>query len=200
MKNILNKLGYISKPAMIGIALGVATVAVGIGVLTQFTGDNGAGGISGSALGQYGGTLSSSAANSGAYSREQLEASMAAAEAARQQGDSVYSLKGSGSDFYYGKNAAHQQQMAANDGGEGGAESDGGEGLRGTGISGMGGGGIAAVDGSNAMDSEAEAAKAAALQNAGAAQAAALASSGGAGKRQLQTSKMAGHIPQRGTF
>jgi hypothetical protein len=201
MKNILNKLGYITKPAMVGIALGVATVAVGIGVLTQFTGDKGGGGISGSALGQYGGTLASSAGNSGTYSREALEASMAAAEAARQQGDSVYSLKGAGGDFYYGKNAEQQRQMAANAAVANGAEASGNEGvdgegkaLQGMGIGGMGVGGIAAVEGSNAMDPTAEAAKAAALQKAGAAQAAALSASGGAnaGGMQLRTSQMAG--------
>ncbi|MDR1124152.1 MAG: hypothetical protein LBL61_06165 [Elusimicrobiota bacterium] len=205
MKSILNKFGRISKPAIIGLvsytAAAVVTVAVvSIGVATQSTGDNVTGGISGSALGQYGGT-SSYASNSGAYSREALEASMAAAEAARRQGDSIYSLRGAASadGFYYGKNAP--QQPAGNTGGgaNGSSVSDGVEGLRGGSISGMGGGGIAAVDGSNAMDPAASAAQAAALQKAGAAQAAALgaasASSGGAGSGQsgqLRTSQMAG--------
>jgi hypothetical protein len=190
---------------MMGIALGVATVAVGVGVITQFTGDNGAGGISGSALGQYGGTLASTAANSGAYSREDLEASMIAAEAARQQGDSVYSVKGAASadDFSYGKNAQQQPAANASSGTGAYAVNDGIEGLKGGTISGMGGGGIAVADGSNAMDPAAQAAQSDARQKTGAAQPSASdsspASSGGTDggtasgqSGQLRTSQMAG--------
>lgn len=52
MKNILNKVGAISKPVLFGAALGVATVAVGIGVATNFLTD-GPKGSSGRALSHY---------------------------------------------------------------------------------------------------------------------------------------------------
>ena len=63
MKNIFNKLGYISKPALIGTVLGVATVAVGIGIITNFSGgaSQPAKGFSGAALEQYAGDVSSQA-------------------------------------------------------------------------------------------------------------------------------------------
>ena len=52
MKNILNKVGAISKPVLFGAALGVATVAVGIGVATNFMSD-GPKGSTGRALSHY---------------------------------------------------------------------------------------------------------------------------------------------------
>ena len=39
MKNILNKIGAVSKPVIFGAALGVATVAVGVGVATNLMSD-----------------------------------------------------------------------------------------------------------------------------------------------------------------
>lgn len=52
MKNILNRVGAISKPVLFGAALGVATVAVGIGVATNFMSD-GPKGSTGRALSHY---------------------------------------------------------------------------------------------------------------------------------------------------
>ncbi len=109
MKNIFNKLGYISRPALIGTVLGVATVAVGIGIVTNFSGgaSQPAKGFSGSALEQYAGDVSSQAQQQAAgYSKEDLEASMAAAEAQRNAA-SVYTLK----------DAAGKEQFAYNNSG-----------------------------------------------------------------------------------
>lgn len=109
MKNILNKLGYISKPALIGTVLGVATVAVGIGIVTNFSGgaSKPAKGFSGAALEQYAGDVSSQAQQQAAgYSKEDLEASMAAADAQRNAA-SVYTLK----------DAAGKEQFAYNNSG-----------------------------------------------------------------------------------
>lgn len=116
MKNIFNKLGYISRPALIGTVLGVATVAVGIGIVTNFSGgaSQPAKGFSGSALEQYAGDVSSQAQQQAAgYSKEDLEASMAAAEAQRGAA-SVYTLK----------DAAGKEQFAYNNSGVDGVNTD----------------------------------------------------------------------------
>ena len=116
MKNIFNKLGYISKPALIGTVLGVATVAVGIGIITNFSGgaSQPAKGFSGAALEQYAGDVSSQAQQQAAgYSKEDLEATMAAAEAQRNAA-SVYTLK----------DAAGKEQFAYNKSGVEGVNTD----------------------------------------------------------------------------
>lgn len=95
MKNILSNLGYISKPALIGTVLGVATVAVGVGIVTNFSGGapQAPKGYSGAALEQYAGNVSSQAESAASgYSKADLEAGMAAAEMQRDN-SSVYSLK-----------------------------------------------------------------------------------------------------------
>ena len=87
MKNILNRIGAVSKPVIFGAALGVATVAVGIGVATNLMSD-GPKGVSGRVLGQYSADTASvgSGGGYGAFSKEALEQQMAAAQAAREAG------------------------------------------------------------------------------------------------------------------
>ncbi|MDR1684075.1 MAG: hypothetical protein LBR90_01250 [Elusimicrobiota bacterium] len=92
MKTILNKIGAISKPAIVGTALGLATIVVGLGVLTTFTGGKGGPkGFSGAALEQYSGQQG----GAGVSARD-LEARLALAEQVRRGDggmDSVASLQ-----------------------------------------------------------------------------------------------------------
>lgn len=105
MKNILNKIGAVSKPVIFGAALGVATVAVGVGVATNLMSD-GPKGASGRVLSQYSGdtaSVGSSAGGYDAYSREALEAQIAAARAEREGGTALAYLGNAGKGrFAYG--------------------------------------------------------------------------------------------------
>ena len=144
MKNILSNLGYISRPALIGTVLGVATVAVGIGIVTNFSGGapKAPKGLSGAALEQSAGDVSSQAQSaSSGYSKEALEAGMAAAEMQRNN-PSVYNLKeAAGTEqFAYSKsgiNGVDQMQAA-----EGGSV----EGISGAGQSAIEAGAVAQPD------------------------------------------------------
>ncbi|MDR0953548.1 MAG: hypothetical protein LBM71_05175, partial [Elusimicrobiota bacterium] len=107
MKKILNKMGFISKQAIFGAALGVATVAVGVGIATNFVGKSSSlpKGVSTASLGQYSTTPSNY--NDGAYSKAALEEQMAQAELARSN-NSVTSLRkaAAGEDFAYSNSDA----------------------------------------------------------------------------------------------
>ncbi|MBR1979809.1 hypothetical protein [Candidatus Proelusimicrobium excrementi] len=107
MKNILNKIGAVSKPVIFGAALGVATVAVGVGVATNLMSD-GPKGASGRVLSQYSGdtaSVGSSAGGYDAYSKEALEAQIAAARAEREGGTALAYLGNAGKGrFAYGEN------------------------------------------------------------------------------------------------
>ena len=108
MKNILNKIGAVSKPVIFGAALGVATVAVGIGVATNLMSD-GPKGVSGRVLGQYNADTASVGSGGGydAFSKEALEQQMAAAQAAREGGTALDYLGAAGKNrFAYGNNAS----------------------------------------------------------------------------------------------
>ena len=108
MKNILNRIGAVSKPVIFGAALGVATVAVGIGVATNLMSD-GPKGVSGRVLGQYSADTASvgSGGGYGAFSKEALEQQMAAAQAAREGGTALDYLGAAGRNkFAYGDNAS----------------------------------------------------------------------------------------------
>lgn len=106
MKNILNKIGAVSKPVIFGAALGVATVAVGVGVATNMMSD-GPKGASGRVLSQYSGdtaSVGSSAGGYDAYSKEALEAQIAAARAEREGGTALAYLGNAGKGrFAYGE-------------------------------------------------------------------------------------------------
>ena len=106
MKNILNKIGAVSKPVIFGAALGVATVAVGVGVATNLMSD-GPKGASGRVLSQYSGdtaSVGSSAGGYDAYSKEALEAQIAAARAEREGGTALAYLGNAGKGrFAYGE-------------------------------------------------------------------------------------------------
>lgn len=107
MKTILNKIGAVSKPVIFGAALGVATVAVGIGVATNLMSD-GPKGVSGRVLGQYSADSASVGSGGGydAFSKEALEQQMAAAQAAREGGTALDYLGAAGRNrFAYGDNA-----------------------------------------------------------------------------------------------
>ncbi len=106
MKNILNKIGAVSKPVIFGAALGVATVVVGVGVATNLMSD-GPKGASGRVLSQYSGdtaSVGSSAGGYDAYSKEALEAQIAAARAEREGGTALAYLGNAGKGrFAYGE-------------------------------------------------------------------------------------------------
>lgn len=106
MKNILNKIGAVSKPVIFGAALGVATVAVGVGVATNLMSD-GPKGASSRVLSQYSGdtaSVGSSAGGYDAYSKEALEAQIAAARAEREGGTALAYLGNAGKGrFAYGE-------------------------------------------------------------------------------------------------
>lgn len=174
MKNILSKLGYVSKPVLIGTALGVATVAVGIGIVTQFSGGSKSPkGFSGAALERYAGDSSSSSfGGSSALSREQIEARMAAAEMARGT-NSVHSLKDAAAkeQFAFGQKggvngATGAGSNAAGSSGAYGSDDDAAS-LKGSALDPMSamGGGISAIDAgavpSGSIEEAAAAAKAA---------------------------------------
>ena len=159
MKNIFNKLGYISRPALIGTVLGVATVAVGIGIVTNFSGgaSQPAKGFSGSALEQYAGDVSSQAQQQAAgYSKEDLEASMAAAEAQRNAA-SVYTLK----------DAAGKEQFAYNNSGVDSVNTDAVQSAGAGTVEGMGAGQNVSAPISGAADAKAAAEERAAKAAAG---------------------------------
>lgn len=132
MKNILNKIGAVSKPVIFGAALGIATVAVGVGVVTNLSSD-GPKGVSGRVLSHYSAdTASVGSGNSyDAYSKEVLEQQLASAQAARS-GDNSLSYLGSvgkGKFAYNNEASAYQggtvDPMAMNNAayeGEAGAE------------------------------------------------------------------------------
>ncbi|MGN0023763.1 MAG: hypothetical protein ACI352_07055 [Elusimicrobiaceae bacterium] len=137
MKNILNKIGAVSKPVIFGAALGVATVAVGVGVATNLMSD-GPKGASGRVLSQYSGdtaSVGSSAGGYDAYSKEALEAQIAAARAEREGGTALAYLGNAGKGrFAYGDNSSSYENgvvdpMAMSNTGyeaEAGAEAAGG--------------------------------------------------------------------------
>lgn len=137
MKNILNKIGAVSKPVIFGVALGVATVAVGVGVATNLMSD-GPKGASGRVLSQYSGdtaSVGSSAGGYDAYSKEALEAQIAAARAEREGGTALAYLGNAGKGrFAYGDNSSSYENgvvdlMAMSNTGyeaEAGAEAAGG--------------------------------------------------------------------------
>lgn len=137
MKNILNKIGAVSKPVIFGAALGVATVAVGVGVATNLMSD-GPKGASGRVLSHYSGdtaSVGSSAGGYDAYSKEALEQQIAAARAEREGGTALAYLGNAGKGrFAYGEKASAYEggtvdPMAMNNTGyeaEAGAEAAGG--------------------------------------------------------------------------
>ncbi len=137
MKNIFNKLGYMSKPALIGTVLGVATVAVGIGIVTNFGGGP-KGSVAGPALEQYSSERASSAnltaGYAPGYSKEDLEASMALAEQQRSV-NSVEALRSASAKdraaFALNGEEAEGYGMQA------GAYDENGNALQGSGIDGM---------------------------------------------------------------
>lgn len=110
MKNILNKVGAISKPVLFGAALGVATVAVGIGVATNFLTD-GPKGSSGRALSHYSADTAQVVYgdNDGIYyndnlSKEALEQQMALNQANSGNANSLNYLGAAGKGrFAYGQ-------------------------------------------------------------------------------------------------
>lgn len=192
MKNIFSKLGYISRAALIGTVLGVATVAVGIGIVTNFTGSssNGPQGFSGAALEQYAGDVSSGA-NSTGYSKEDLQAGMAAAEMDRNT-NSVSSLRNAASkeSFAYGNKGGPEAVNPNIDGSSAYAGVDGGEAAAGGALDSIGstGQGISAIDAGAVAPNEAAAM--AAAQAANAAKAGEMQASSQRTGAQLQTSKM----------
>lgn len=107
MKNILNKIGAVSKPVLFGAALGVATVAIGVGIATNFMSD-GPKGVSGRVLGQYSSDTAAVGTGGGydAYSKESLERQMAAAQAERERGTALDYLGEAGKNqFSYSEKA-----------------------------------------------------------------------------------------------
>jgi len=178
MKNIFNNLGYISKPALIGTVLGVATVAVGIGIVTNFSGGTpkAAKGFAGTALEQYASDVSSQAQQG--VSKADLEAGMAAAENQRSN-SSVNDLKNSASkeQFAYGDaqngdgTKTSASALSADAAAHGAAAN-------------MGGANVAASAGQSAAQAQVAAAERAAKINAG--------MKAGDAVPQLVTSKMAG--------
>lgn len=112
MKNILNKVGAVSKPVLFGAALGIATVAVGVGVLTNL-GSDGPKGASGRALSHYSTDTASVGSGAGgsyeAYSKEVLEQQLAAAQAAREGNTALEYLGNVGKGrFAYNNATAHE--------------------------------------------------------------------------------------------
>ena len=101
MKNILNKIGAVSRPMLFGAALGVATIAVGVGVATNFMGGSPKGN-SGRVLSQYSadGERMSYGAGSSSYegdiSKEALEQRLALNQAAMNKGSSLDYLAAAG--------------------------------------------------------------------------------------------------------
>ncbi len=159
MKNIFNKLGYISRPALIGTVLGVATIAVGVGIVTNFSGGNSqpSKGFSGTALEQYAGDVSAQAQQQGAgYSKEDLEAGMAAADAQRNAA-SVYSLK----------DAAGKEQFAYSNSGVENVNTDAVQSAASGSVEGMGAGQNIAAPSAAAADAQAAAEERAAKASAG---------------------------------
>lgn len=109
MKNILNKIGAVSKPVLFGAALGVATVAVGIGVATNYMGD-GPKGSAGRVLGHYSAdTAEVEYGSDDAYyndnlSKEAIERQMALNQVAASNGNSLDYLGSAGKGrFAYGQ-------------------------------------------------------------------------------------------------
>lgn len=112
MKNIFNNLGYTAKHTLVGVALGVATIGIGIGVVSNLgSSPQKAGGAALSSLEQYQqGAAASQAAVAPQYTRQELEKRIAQAERERDN-PSVYQLKDIPSKGELGYNA---QDAASN--------------------------------------------------------------------------------------